>query len=300
MRRRHLAVVVLQQIAQAAVQHAGRAGAQRGAVVAALEPVARGLDPDQLHLGVVEEGGEDADRVGAAADAGDDGARQPAEALEHLLPRLAADHRLEVAHHPGIGIGADDRADDVVRGGDVGDPVAERLVGRVLERAGAGLDRNHRRAEQLHAVHVERLAGHVLRAHVDHALEPEPGAHRRGRDAVLARAGLGDDAPLAHAPREQRLADRVVDLVGAGVVQVLALEQHRRADLLGEAGGRGERRGPADELGQQRVELRPERRIRPGRVVERGQIVERGDQRLGDVAAAVGTEPSGDRPLSRQ
>ncbi len=37
-------------------------------------------------------------------------------------------------------------------------------------------------------------------------------------------AGFGDDALLAHAPREQRLAERVVDLVRAGVEQVFALE----------------------------------------------------------------------------
>jgi hypothetical protein len=41
---------------------------------------------------------------------------------------------------------------------------------------------------------------------------------------VLARPGLGDDPRLAHAPREQRLPDRVVDLVRAGVIEVLALE----------------------------------------------------------------------------
>ena len=55
----------------------------------------------------------------------------------------------------------------------------------------------------------------------------------RGRgDAVLARAGFGDDALLAHAPREQNLAEHVVDLVRAGVVELVALEidlRRRRA-----------------------------------------------------------------------
>ena len=41
---------------------------------------------------------------------------------------------------------------------------------------------------------------------------------------MLAGAGLGDDALLAHAPREQDLAEHIVDLVRAGVVQLLALE----------------------------------------------------------------------------
>ncbi len=46
---------------------------------------------------------------------------------------------------------------------------------------------------------------------------------------MLAGAGLGDDAPCAEALCEQRLADRIVDLVSAGVREVLALEPHFRA-----------------------------------------------------------------------
>jgi len=41
---------------------------------------------------------------------------------------------------------------------------------------------------------------------------------------MLARAGLGDDARLLHTRGEQRLAEHVVDLVGAGVTEILALE----------------------------------------------------------------------------
>ena len=87
----------------------------------------------------------------------------------------------------------------------------------------------HLGAEQPHAEDVERLPLHVLGAHVDVALEAEQRAGRRRRDAVLPGAGLGDDAPLAHADGEQRLAERVVDLVRAGVRQVLALEEDARA-----------------------------------------------------------------------
>ena len=49
---------------------------------------------------------------------------------------------------------------------------------------------------------------------------------------MLAGAGLGDDAPLAHALGEQDLADGVVHLVRAGVVQILALEVDARAAHL--------------------------------------------------------------------
>src|SRR3546814_13744907 len=45
-----------------------------------------------------------------------------------------------------------------------------------------------------------------------------------GGDAMLTGAGLGDDAGLAHAPRQQDLPQHVIGLVGAGVVQLVALE----------------------------------------------------------------------------
>jgi hypothetical protein len=162
---------------------------------------------------------------------------------------LVADDGLEVADDHGEGVGADDRADDVVGVFDRAHPVAHRLVGGVLEGARAGLDLDHLGAEHAHADDVEALTPHVLRAHVDIAGEAEVGGGGRGGHAVLARAGLGDDAALAHALGEQALAERVVDLVRAGVGEVLAFEPdggglahaadlgRDRAGVVGEAGG---------------------------------------------------------------
>ena len=59
---------------------------------------------------------------------------------------------------------------------------------------------------------------------------------RRRWHAVLARAGFGDDALGADAFGEQRLADGVVDLVRAGVREILALQTHLRAPALGDLG----------------------------------------------------------------
>ena len=119
--------------------------------------------------------------------------------FEHLRARLAADDRVEIAHHHRVRMRSGDGADDVERVVDVGDPVAHRFVERVLQRLRSRRDRHDLRAEQLHAIDVDRLALDVDRAHVDDALEAEPRGNRRAGDAVLAGAGLGDDAALAHA-----------------------------------------------------------------------------------------------------
>ena len=119
---------------------------------------------------------------------------------------------------------------------DIGHPVAHRLVQRVLEGLRAGLDRYHFGAEELHAENILRLTLDVLRSHVHDALHAEARGDGRRGDAVLAGARLGDDSRLAQPFGEQRLADAVVDLVRAGVVQVLALQVDlRAAELVGPA-----------------------------------------------------------------
>ena len=96
-------------------------------------------------------------------------------------------------------------------------------------------------AHQLHPEDVELLPLDVLGAHVDDGLEAEQRADDRGRDAVLAGAGLGDQPRLAHAPREQALPQHLVGLVGAAVKQVLALQ----IDVARQVAAARQRRRPA-------------------------------------------------------
>ena len=126
-------------------------------------------------------------------------------------------------------MGSGDGANEIVGVGNVGDPVAHRLVHCVLQGAGAGRHRFDLGTEQFHAENVGGLALDVGGAHVDGAGQAEQGAHGGGGDAVLAGAGFGDDAGLAHAAGQQDLAHAVVGLVAAGVVQLIALEVDLRA-----------------------------------------------------------------------
>ena len=165
------------------------------------------------------------------------------------------------------------------------DPVADRLARRLLQRACAELDRPHLGAEQTHSLEVRPLAAHVLRAHVDDALQPEAGAHRRGRNPVLAGAGFGNDSALAQPEREQGLTKRVVELVRAGVQKVFTLEVEALPGS--EALGRRERRRPAGVAAPELVQLCLVRRIGPGRMPAGIELVQRWDQRFRDEPATV-------------
>jgi hypothetical protein len=189
----------------------------------------------------------------------------------------------------------DDAADDVMRVLDGRHPVAHRFVDGVAQRAAAASHGNNLGSHCAHLEDVELLAAHVLLAHVDLTFEAEEGRGRRGGDAVLPGAGLGDDAWLAHAFRQKRLADAVVDLVGAGVVEVLALQQDAgAAGLGGEALSEVQRRRPRDVLGEAALELTAEAVVSACRGVLLGQLAQGEGERLGDVEAAVGPESAVD------
>ena len=186
-----------------------------------------------------------------------------------LLDRLAADDRLKIADDPRKRMRPDDRAENVMRRFDRAHPIAHGFVDGVAQRPRAAGDRPHFGPQQPHAEDVRPLAADILLAHVDDAFQAEAGAGRGRGHAVLAGAGFGDHAVLAHPHGQQRLAERVVDLVGAGVIQVFALEiDLGAAGMLGSAAGRdtgakaGRRSAPTDRP------ARPEssRRHRPGRI----------------------------------
>src|SRR6059036_1118643 len=124
-----LAVLVLQHRGEGSVQHARSARHERGPVPSALEPFPARLDPDQLDV-VVEEGAEGADRVAAAADAGNHAVGEAADLLDQLGASLVPDHALEVTYERWIWSRTDSRADYVVRRLDVGHPVADRRADR--------------------------------------------------------------------------------------------------------------------------------------------------------------------------
>src|SRR5499427_1167287 len=259
--------------------------------------------PRRLHavdfdVGIVEERMKQAHRIRAATDTGNERVGRTPFGFERLRAGFVADDRLEVAHHHWIGVRAGDRANAVEGVGDVGDPVPQRLVHGVLERLRPRFHRAHLGAQRLHAQHVRLLPLDVDHAHIDDAFEAELRAHGCGRNPVHAGAGFGDDARLAHAAREQDLAEHVVDLVRAGVIEVLALEIDFRpapaatggTKMLGQPLGEIERRRPPDVVLEVAVHLAAEAGIVLRLGVSLLQLENERHQRLGDEAAAIEPE----------
>ena len=182
-RLEHLTVLILQQIGARAVQNAGRALRECCGVMRGRKPLARRFDAVNGDRRLIEERMEQTDGVRAAADARDQEIGQPALALHQLRARLFADHGLKIAHHRRIRMRARGRADDVERVMHVRDPVAQRLVHRIFQRARARADGPHFGAQQIHAEHVRLLPLDVHLAHVDRRTEdrtaPRPSRWRR-------------------------------------------------------------------------------------------------------------------------
>ena len=271
-----------------AVQHAEASAVYARGVFARCKPLASGLDADELDGRIVDEAGEESDGVRAAAYARDGLVRQAAKLLEALAASLLADYALEVAHHLGVRGGTRHRADHIERVVAVRHPVAKSLVHRVLERRAALGDGVDLSAEHLHALDVRGLALDVEGAHVDLAVEAEERCDRGRGDAVHSGAGLGYQAALAHAAGEEGLSDGVVHLVGACVVQVLALEvDARAAEVVGEALGTGERTLPADVVAKYVRKLLCERGICLGGLVGELELLQGSHERFRNVLSAV-------------
>ena len=236
--------------------------------------------------------GESSYGVGATANAGDDRVGHVATlGLPQLRGHLAADHALKVADQHWVRVRTHDRAEDVVGIAHVGYPIANRLVGRVfqcLRSAGYGA---YLGPQQTHPEDVQRLPANVFSAHVDDRLQAEKSRHGGNAYAVLAGAGFGYYPLLAHPPGQQGLTKGVVDLVGAGVVKVLALEVYPRSSpVLAKVGGKVERAGPAGIVAQVVVELGQELGIFLELQVRFLQLFQSRNQGFGDVAAAVGAK----------
>src|ERR1700736_2837720 len=110
---------------------------------AAANAFATGFDADHSDMSILKKGMKQADGVPAPADARDEQIRKPFFAFENLAARLNADNALKIAHHHRVWVRAQNRAQYIMSGPHVGDPIAHRFVDRFLERGLPGGDRKN-------------------------------------------------------------------------------------------------------------------------------------------------------------
>ena len=118
-------------------------------------------------------------------------------------------------------------------------PIPNGLVDGVFQGAGAGFHRKDFGGQQAHPKDIGGLAADVGGAHIDQALQAQHSADGGGGDPVLAGAGFGDNARLAHIFSQQGLAQGIVDFMGAGMGQILPFQvDFRPAAAAGQVGGK--------------------------------------------------------------
>ena len=246
---------------------------------------------DDPNVGVIQEWVEQAQSVGATADASHQRVRQATFAFQHLLLSLRSDNGLEIADHSRVGVWSGSGTDDVESVFDVGYPVAQRLVHRVFQRPGTRGHRHNLSTQKAHAEHVRCLTLNVGRTHVDGTGQAKQRANRCRCNTVLTRAGFGNDAGLSHATGKQDLSQTVVDLVRAGVVQLVALEvDFCTTQLFGQPLGKVQRAWATDVVLGEHVELFPERRIWLCSTPFTLQIKDQRHQGFGDKTSTKNTE----------
>ncbi len=169
---------------------------------------------------------------------------QSAGGLQDLRARFTADDGLQFAHQVGIGMRADapnpaDRS--VLVGSETQSRIASSMAARSVRSplvTGSTVAPSRRMRPTFGA----------WRSMSTSPMYTTQGSPTRAQAAAEATpcwpgTGLGHDALGADALGQQRLADGIVDLVRAGVREVLALQPHLRAPARGQRRGIGQCRG---------------------------------------------------------
>ena len=112
-----------------------------------------------------------------------------------------------------------------------------------------------------------------MRAHIDDAFQAKFGTDRGRRHAMLARAGFGDNPGFAHAARQNDLAQHIVDLMRAGVIELVTLKiDLGAAQLFGHAGRKIEWAWAANVMRPKVIHLCPKAWVRLGLFIFRFEI----------------------------
>src|SRR5215472_7895922 len=167
----HLAVLILQEIGERAMQYPRASGHQSRGMFTARDPAASGLYPNQPDRLIRGERREQTYRIAASSHTGHCEIRQTSKRFETLRTGFTPYYRLKISHHSWIGVRAYRRSNQVVGTFYIGHPVSNRLIDGVFQSPATGSNRVDLCTEQLHAKDVMRLAADIFFPHIDDALQ---------------------------------------------------------------------------------------------------------------------------------
>ncbi|KAI9919403.1 hypothetical protein PsorP6_017522 [Peronosclerospora sorghi] len=275
------------------MQDTGSTPEQRRRVPWRVDAVAARFDAADGHPCLVHKRVKHANGIAPAADTGDNRIGPSSPLVVQVGFDFASNDALKVAHERRKRVRTTGRPNNVVRRLDVRDPVPNRFVHGILERLGPARDDNHFCPQHLHAKDIERLALRIDISHVHDTVETEQGTRRRRGHTMLPRARLGNNARLAQPLGQHGLPQHIVNLVGARVGQVLALEPNLRAlRMLREPTGVVQRCQTANIVPTQVLELLPKARVLRRLHVRVNEVMMRLNERLGDKTATKLPEPA--------
>ena len=102
-------------------------------MVAGINSITRRLNAVHSNFQVADKRIKQADRIRAASHTGDQRIWQSSRLFKTLLTRLAADDRLEVTHHGGIGMWPCNRPNYIKGIINIGHPITHRLIQSVFQ-----------------------------------------------------------------------------------------------------------------------------------------------------------------------
>src|ERR1700738_4781432 len=119
-----LPVFVCEQESFCALQHAEPPGLETCRVFAGADSFTAGLAADHSYVSIFEKRMKQADGVAPATDAGDKQIGKTFLALENLPARFDTDDALKIADHHRVGMRSERRAQYIMSGAHVCDPIA--------------------------------------------------------------------------------------------------------------------------------------------------------------------------------
>jgi hypothetical protein len=194
----YLAVVILENPRLATLKHAQSPPFESGCVLTIFQRASTSFHSHQADCLLFQKIEEEADGVAATAHACYHLIWKSPFEIQYLFFGFCTYDSMEITNHSWIGVRAQSRAQNVMSGPNVCDPITHGFVNSFLESAVPRFHASHLGSTQTHPKYVQSLPPHVLRSHVDYTFESKTGTDRSSSDAVLAGSRLRDDTALAH------------------------------------------------------------------------------------------------------